>query len=53
MTRGLLVDDLPKETFARVSRSEVIHLTLVSGTEWKARGETTVFLGEGDIPLGE
>jgi hypothetical protein len=52
MTRGLLVDDLPEETFVRVSRSEVIHLALATGTEWKARGETTVFFVEGENPHG-
>lgn len=48
---GEWLADLPEETFARVSRSEVIHLALVSGTEWKAIGETTVFFGEGVEPL--
>jgi hypothetical protein len=52
MTRGLLVDELLEEAFARVSRSEVIHLALATGSEWKARGETTVFFGEGNNPQG-
>ncbi len=48
---GEWLADLPKETFARVSRSEVIHLALVSGTEWTARGDTVVFFGSGVEPL--
>jgi two-component system LytT family response regulator len=43
--------DLPEQTFARVSRSEVIHLSLVSGTEWTTRDETLVFFGQGVQPL--
>ena len=48
---GEWLADLPEETFARVSRSEVIHLALVSGTEWTARGDTVVFFGSGVEPL--
>ena len=48
---GEWLADLPEKTFARVSRSEVIHLALVSGTEWKTLGETTVFFEEGVEPL--
>jgi two-component system LytT family response regulator len=48
---GEWLADLPVQTFARVSRSEVIQLALVSGTEWTARGETTVFFGAGVEPL--
>jgi len=48
---GEWLADLPEETFARVSRFEVIHLALVSGTEWKSLGETTVFFGEDVAPL--
>lgn len=48
---GEWLDDLPEATFARISRSEVIQLALVSGTEWKSRGETTVLFGEGIEPL--
>jgi two-component system LytT family response regulator len=43
--------DLPEENFARVSRSEVIQLALVTGTVWKSRSETTVLFGKGVEPL--
>lgn len=42
---------LPEETFARVSRSEVVHLALVTGTEWKSQSETAVLFAEGVEPL--
>jgi len=48
---GEWLADLPEETFARVSRSEVIHLALISGTEWTTRGEMLVFFGNGVEPL--
>jgi len=48
---GEWLADLPEDTFARVSRSEVIQLAFVTGTEWKSRSETTVFFGEGVEPL--
>ncbi|MEX0687101.1 MAG: LytTR family DNA-binding domain-containing protein [Pirellulales bacterium] len=48
---GEWLADLPMESFARVSRSEVIHLAFVSGTEWTARGKTVVFFGAGVEPL--
>lgn len=48
---GEWLADLPEETLARVSRFEAIHLALISGTEWTAHGETTVFFGQGVEPL--
>jgi two-component system LytT family response regulator len=48
---GEWLDDLPEETFARISRSEVIHLGSVTGTEWKSRSETIVFFEKGVAPL--
>jgi two-component system, LytTR family, response regulator len=48
---GEWLADLSEATFARVSRFEVIHLALISGTEWTSHGETTVFFGQGVEPL--
>lgn len=48
---GEWLADLPEATFARISRSEVIQLAVVSGTEWKSRSETTVLFGTGVEPL--
>lgn len=48
---GEWLADLPEKTFARVSRSEVIQLALVTGTEWKSRGEMAVLFGAGVKPL--
>ena len=43
--------DLPEATFARISRSEAIQLSLVTHTEWKSRSETRVFFGDGVEPM--
>ena len=43
--------DLPEATFARISRSEVLQLSLVTHTEWKSRSETHVFFGDGVEPM--
>ena len=48
---GEWLSDLPEKTFARVSRAEVINLSLVSGTEWTAEDGTMVFFGTGVEPL--
>ncbi len=48
---GEWLADLPEETFARVSRSEVINLALITETMWKSRSETTVLFGAGVEPL--
>lgn len=43
--------DLPEATHARISRSEVLQLSLVTHTEWKSRSETHVFFGGGVEPM--
>lgn len=48
---GEWLTDLPREAFARLSRSEVVQLSLVSSTEWKSRGETIVTFTDGVAPL--
>lgn len=48
---GEWLDDLPENTFARISRSEVIQLALVTSTEWTSQGETSVFFDEGVPPI--
>jgi two-component system, LytTR family, response regulator len=48
---GEWLADLPEEIFARISRSEVIHLALVTGTEWKSQSDTAVLFAEGVEPL--
>jgi two-component system LytT family response regulator len=48
---GEWLSDLPEQTFARLSRSEVVQLVLVNGTEWKSRSETIVSFSEGVEPL--
>lgn len=48
---GEWLANLPEETFARISRSEVVHLALVTGTEWMSRSETAVLFAGGVEPL--
>lgn len=48
---GEWLADLPEDTFARLSRSEVIQLALVTGTEWRSPSETAVLFEEGVEPL--
>ena len=43
--------DLPEATFARISRSEAIQLSLLTHTEWKSRSETRVLFGGGVEPM--
>jgi two-component system LytT family response regulator len=45
------LDMLPEPMFARVSRSEVIQLQLVTHTEWKSRSETLAHFGQDIEPL--
>ncbi len=42
---------LPEETFARTSRSELVHIALVKATEWKSQTETIVRFAAGVEPL--
>jgi two-component system LytT family response regulator len=48
---GEWLPQLPENAFVRTSRSEVIQLALVTGTEWSSRGETIVTFVEGVQPL--
>ena len=43
--------DLPEATFARISRSEAIQLSLVTHTERKSPSETRVLFGGGVEPM--
>ncbi len=45
------LSDLPEGVFTRISRSEVVQLQLVVGTEWKSRTETVVTFEGGAPPL--
>lgn len=46
---GEWLPDLPQVAFVRISRSEVVQLGLVAGTEWQERG-TTIVTFDGDSP---
>lgn len=48
---GEWLPDLPEGVFARLSRSEVVQLTTIRGTEWKSRGETVVTFHDDAPPL--
>jgi two-component system LytT family response regulator len=48
---GEWLPQLPENTFVRTSRSEVIQIALVTGTEWRSQGETIVTFVEGVQPL--
>lgn len=48
---GEWLTDLPPNAFARLSRSEVVQLSLVTSTEWKSRSETVVNFVDGVAPL--
>lgn len=46
---GEWLPHLPSEAFARLSRSEVVQVAAIRGTEWVSRGETIVTF-HGDVP---
>jgi two-component system LytT family response regulator len=48
---GEWLPDLPDGMFARLSRSEVVQLAMIRGTEWKSRGETVVTFHDDAPPL--